>query len=1190
MASFFSNRRGSRPHGARGVRGPDRDAGKPCFAFQRGECHRGTACKFSHGSHIQPSNEGRVSEAHREGRNRYDWRKHLSHNNPSHPLYGLSKEEIKQKKKDPLYQEQRQAFREERRQKKNEKDREFLAATGIDLNSILKPRDPTADEKAEQEKKKLARKLKDMDPEHFWIPKEHVQLLSKAVQQVEENTRRTKRRYLASGGNERERKVSSAPRFPGASDSKGASTDNEIKIAFDARHKKASFSVMKKQRTRLPAYQHREKIIKVISDNRVVVVSGETGCGKTTQIPQLVLENAINSCQGTACNIICTQPRRISAIGVAERVSDEMCQENVGAGLVGYQIRLERRACAGTKLLYCTNGILLRRLQVDPLLQGVSHVILDEVHERNVESDFLLIVLRDLLARRQDIHIVLMSATLNADMFANYFQEEVAGEVPKLHIPGFTFPVEDMFLEDALEWTGYDLCDEMSQSLGRFGSTRDKHHSRWNRRDNKHKREGNAKKNHLQSSDQTAIDVDRKVPSEMEASEEVLSRKEVDEYRQLLKAQGYCTKTVEGVLAFNNDDIPYGIVTALVEQIDRSEPSGAILIFLTGFNEISKLHERLQGKKNMHWILYPLHGSMPTSQQREIFKVPPESKRKIVIATNIAESSITIEDVVYVIDCGKHKEKTYDEEANLACLLPAWVSRASAHQRRGRAGRVQPGKCWHIFPRRQLEKLDDYQSPEIVRTPLEQLCLQVRALKLARDGLGGIKDFVSKALTPPKEMSLINALSKLKGIGALRSDSEDLTPLGAHLAMLPMEPAIGKALVYATLFNCLEPVLTITAILSYRSPFLMPLEHKDKADRAKRRFANGEPSDHKALLEAYNGWLDACRRGESREFCWRNFLSEQTLRLVRDMREQYRGLLHTCGLIGSKDEERVKGVTSVADDWGVVKAVLVAGLYPNLIRIDPGKHRFKTSFITKSNGKVTPHPGSVNASHNIWEHRWMVYYDKQRTVGGIFVYDTTEISPLPIILLGGVGGQPFLKFDSKGYAWGTQSNSEVEVVRHQDEPKHPDPTVQFVKDFIVNHGGSFGMAKLMGLLKRNFYEHRERIGSIRSWVTKHDDVFHIDKRGGKWTISSICVEGSSKQLKKALAGETTPPFFGVEDWVYFRGDESTADLMFRCKCALNNILQRRIGSPDHSVIQSESMFLSAIRSLLVQNDLAPYKS
>ena len=131
----------------------------------------------------------------------------------------------------------------------------------------------------------------------------------------------------------------------------------------------------------------------------------------------------------------------------------------------------------------------------------------------------------------------------------------------------------------------------------------------------------------------------------------------------------------------------------------------------------------------------------------------------------------------------------------------------------------------------------------------------------------------------------------------------------------------------------------------------MPLEHKDKADRAKRRFANGEPSDHKAILEAYNGWLDACRRGESRDFCWRNFLSEQTLRLVRDMREQYRDLLHTCGLIGSKDDKRVKEVTSAVDDWGVVKAVLVAGLYPNLIRIDPGKHRFKTSFITKSNGK-----------------------------------------------------------------------------------------------------------------------------------------------------------------------------------------------------------------------------------------------
>jgi ATP-dependent RNA helicase DHX36 len=218
--------------------------------------------------------------------------------------------------------------------------------------------------------------------------------------------------------------------------------------------------------------------------------------------------------------------------------------------------------------------------------------------------------------------------------------------------------------------------------------------------------------------------------------------------------------------------------------------------------------------------LYPLHGGMATREQRGIFEPPPPVRRKVVIATNIAESSITIDDVVYVIDTGKHKEKTYDAENNIGCLLPTWVSRTSAHQRRGRAGQVQPGHCFHLFPLK--AKLAEYQFPEILRTPLEQLCLQVRALELAPTGTGGIECFLQRALSPPSARTLANALHVLHQTGALHRRTEALTALGRQLAALPVDPRIGKALIHGCLLGCIEPVLTIVSLLSHRNPFVMP--------------------------------------------------------------------------------------------------------------------------------------------------------------------------------------------------------------------------------------------------------------------------------------------------------------------------------------------------------------------------------
>ncbi|KAF3776772.1 DExH-box ATP-dependent RNA helicase [Nymphaea thermarum] len=205
--------------------------------------------------------------------------------------------------------------------------------------------------------------------------------------------------------------------------------------------------------------------------------------------------------------------------------------------------------------------------------------------------------------------------------------------------------------------------------------------------------------------------------------------------------------------------------------------------------------------------------------------------RKIVLATNIAESSITIDDVVYVIDCGKAKETSYDALNKLACLLPSWVSKASAHQRRGRAGRVHPGVCFRLYPKLIYEAMSEYQLPEILRTPLQELCLTIKSLQL-----GCISSFIAKALQPPDSLSLQNAIDLLKTIGAF-DDMEELTPLGRHLCTLPLDPNIGKMLLFGSIFQCLDPALTIAAALAHRDPFVLPINRKEEADEAKRFFA-----------------------------------------------------------------------------------------------------------------------------------------------------------------------------------------------------------------------------------------------------------------------------------------------------------------------------------------------------------------
>ncbi|XP_020259877.1 DExH-box ATP-dependent RNA helicase DExH1 [Asparagus officinalis] len=706
-----------------------------------------------------------------------------------------------------------------------------------------------------------------------------------------------------------------------------------------------SARAMQSFREKLPAYKVKEEFLKAVADNQVLVVSGETGCGKTTQLPQFILEEEVSHLRGADCNIICTQPRRISAISVAARIASER-GENLGE-TVGYQIRLEAKRSAQTRLLFCTTGVLLRRLVQEPDLGGVSHLLVDEIHERGMNEDFLIIILRDLLPRRPDLRLILMSATINADLFSKYFEN-----APTIHIPGLTFPVAEMFLEDVLEKTHYKIVSETDNFVG--GSRRR-----------------------------------RQLSSKSDPLTEMFE--DVDINNQF---KSYSISTRQSLEAWSGAQLDLGLVEATIEYICRNEGDGAILVFLTGWDEISKLLEKIKANtllgNSSRFLVLPLHGSMPTVNQREIFDRPPSNMRKIVLATNIAESSITIDDVVYVIDCGKAKETSYDALNKLACLLPSWISKASAHQRRGRAGRVQPGVCYRLYPKLVHEAMLQYQLPEILRTPLQELCLNIKSLQL-----GAVATFLAKALQPPDHLAVQNAIELLKTIGAL-DEIEELTPLGHHLCMLPLDPNIGKMLLMGSIFQCLDPALTIASALAHRDPFVLPINRKEEADSAKRSFAGDSCSDHIALLKAFDTWKDAKRSGRARDFCWQNFLSPMTLQMMDDMRGQFLDLLSDIGFVDKA--KGIKAYNHYGHDMEMISAILCAGLYPNVILCK--KRGKRTAFYSKDVGKVDIHPASVNAGVHLFPLPYLVYSEKVKTTS-IYIRDSTNISEYALLLFGG---------------------------------------------------------------------------------------------------------------------------------------------------------------------------------------------
>jgi ATP-dependent RNA helicase DHX29 len=571
------------------------------------------------------------------------------------------------------------------------------------------------------------------------------------------------------------------------------STPDTLRKVWADKYNSTSYQTMLQSRVQLPIWKFKDEVLRTIDREQVVIICGETGCGKSTQVPSFILEHQLS--QGKDCKIYCTEPRRISAISLARRVSEELGERKIDIGtsrsLVGYAIRLESNISKETRLVFATTGIVMRMLEGSSDLKDISHIILDEVHERTIDSDFLLIILRKIMVQRPNLKVILMSATVDAERFSKYLDN-----APVLQVPGRTYPVTSMYLEDAVELTGYSID------------------------------------NGYQGNNYEDVDDDADIEDSVADD-----RSKVQSTKNL---RGYSARTRNTVAKMDGYSIDFELIRLLIATIATDERyiaySKAILVFLPGIGEIRQLNDILTSHQmfSSNWCIYPLHSTIASEDQEAAFFVPPEGNRKIVLATNIAETGITIPDVTCVIDTGKHREMRFDERRQLSRLLETFISRANAKQRRGRAGRVQEGVCFHLFTKyRHDELMSEQQTPELLRLSLQDLAIRVKICRL-----GGIEDTLSQALDPPSVKNIRRAIDALVDVRALTT-AEELTPLGQQLARLPLDVFLGKLILLGGIFKCLDAAITIAAILSSKSPFSVPFGARSQADTVRLAFRRG---------------------------------------------------------------------------------------------------------------------------------------------------------------------------------------------------------------------------------------------------------------------------------------------------------------------------------------------------------------
>jgi len=566
----------------------------------------------------------------------------------------------------------------------------------------------------------------------------------------------------------------------------------------------AKSKTIAEQRKFLPVYSVRDEMMQVIRENQVIIIVGETGSGKTTQMTQYLYEEGF----GRFAQIGCTQPRRVAAMSVAARVSQEMGVE-LGKE-VGYTIRFEDITSDKTKIKYMTDGVLLRETLVEEDLDRYSCVIMDEAHERSLNTDVLFGVLKKVVARRRDFRLIVTSATLDAGKFATFF-----GSAPIFKIPGRTFPVDVLF---------------------------------------------------------------SKTPQE-----------------------DYVDAAVKQAVA-----------------VHLGHPPGDILIFMTGQEEIEAtcfaLQERLEhlGEGVPPLMILPIYSTLPSDLQAKIFDKAPDGTRKCIVSTNIAETSLTVDGIIYVIDTGYVKMKVYNSKVGMDALTVYPCSQAGANQRAGRAGRTGPGTCWRLFTESAYaHEMLQATVPEIQRTNLANVVLLLKSLNVEDVSEFDFMD------APPAE-NIAAASYQLWILGAL-SDSGGLTKLGRRMADFPLDPALAKMLLVAEEMGCSEEVLTIVSMLSVPSVFFRPPDRAEESDAARDKFLVPE-SDHLTLLHVFQQWkTNGCRA----EWCSTHFLQQKALKKAKEVREQLRDIMN---------QQRIR-LVSCGHDWDVVRKAICCAYFEHAARL-----------------------------------------------------------------------------------------------------------------------------------------------------------------------------------------------------------------------------------------------------------------
>ena len=598
-----------------------------------------------------------------------------------------------------------------------------------------------------------------------------------------------------------------------------------------------SYQSILSKRRELPVFNMRDDFLKLVHENQTLVLVGETGSGKTTQIPQFL---ALAGYTSSGLMVGCTQPRRVAAMSVARRVADEM-DVKLG-GEVGYNIRFEDNTSDKTVVKYLTDGMLLREAMNDGEMRRYSVIVIDEAHERTLQTDVLFGLLKTILPRRPELKLVVMSATLDAEKFQEYF----AG-APLLRVPGRMHPVEVFFTQEP-------------------------------------------ERDYVEAAVRTAV------------------------------------------------------------SIHSMEGPGDILLFLTGEEEIEDACRRIQrecveSETSGPVTVIPLYSSLPPAAQQKVFDKAPDGKpggrpgRKIVISTNIAETSLTIDGVVFVIDPGFSKQKVYNPRVRVESLLVSPISRASAQQRAGRAGRTQPGKCFRLYTEKSFTgDLIEQTYPEILRSNLGNVVLTLKKLNI--DDLVHF-DFID----PPAPETLMRALELLNYLEAL-DDEGNLTETGRIMSELPVDPQMAKQLVASAEFGCSNEVLSISAMLSVPSCFIRPRDNQKLADDAKAKFAHYD-GDHLTLLNVYHAY----KQNESNvsKWCWDNFLNQRSLKSADSVRAQLARIMARFNLPLKSGDFSKQEVY-----YRNIKKALVSGYFMQVAHLQRAGH-----YLTvKDNQVVNLHPST----------------------------------------------------------------------------------------------------------------------------------------------------------------------------------------------------------------------------------------